>query len=77
MVDIMILTAKDGFVVYNLRTDTATHYLSNNYSSLDTKAESTIDAVKEFESWRETLPKGKKKYTVKHDGIITVKREKE
>ena len=55
----MILTARDGFVVYNLRTDTATHYLSDNYSSLDTKADSTIEAVKEFESWRKTLPEVK------------------
>jgi len=71
----MILTARDGFVVYNLRTNTATHYLSNNYSSLDTKSETTIEAVKQFESFRETLPEVKKKYTIKHDGITTVKRE--
>lgn len=51
----MILPAGDGFAVYNLRTDTATHYLTHNYSTLDTKCETTMDAVKQFESFRETL----------------------
>ena len=60
MVDIMILPAKDGFAVYNIKTNTATHYLSNNYSCLDTKSETTMEAVKDFESWRETLPEVKK-----------------
>lgn len=60
MVDTMILPARDGFAVYNLKTNAATHFKSSNWSSLDTKTDSTEEAVKEFESFREHLGNEKK-----------------
>ena len=57
MVDIMILPARDGFAVYDMKDNTAVHFKSINWSSLDTHSLTTDDAVKEFESFRETLPK--------------------
>lgn len=55
MVDKMILPARDGFAVYDMENNTATHFKSFNWSSLDTKTDTTEEAVKEFESFREKL----------------------
>ena len=55
MVDTMILPARNGFAVYDMKNNTATHFKSFNWSSLDTKTNTTEEAVKEFEKFRESL----------------------
>lgn len=56
MVEIIVITALDGFVVYDLRTNEATHYKSYNWSTLNLhKHLTTEEAIKDFEKFRETL----------------------
>lgn len=50
MVDKIILTAQDGFVVYDLESSKAIHFKSFNWTSINTKQETTEGAIKEFEN---------------------------